>query len=250
MKPEMKNNILLKSALALAIVDLALIAAILLQVNNLVKDVLEVQNTQVAIEVMKERLERAEKAKVEEKAKETEKQETKIEESLTIDSETGWQVYRNETFGYEISYPSEWFNVWKANGLTESGLHNYSISNQKSDNPSEMKSTDIWIEIRVINEHLSLNDFVYKSSYVNFSQKSKAYIEIKQLRINNYPAVKMRSDSTKVPNGHISYGINYYIEKDDLIYGINMLAKEPDTLQNYEPTFQQIVDTFKFIDTK
>src|SRR3989339_58218 len=96
--------ILLKSALALAIVDLVLIAAILLQVNGLVKDVLEVQDKQLEIEVMKERLERAEEAKVEE---EKTKEVAEIKDSLTVDSETGWQVYRNYTFGYEIKFPKE-----------------------------------------------------------------------------------------------------------------------------------------------
>jgi len=99
-----RENILLKSALALAIVDLVLIAAILLQVNGLVKDVLEVQDKQLEIEVMKERLERAEEAKVEE---EKTKEVAEIKDSLTVDSETGWQVYRNYTFGYEIKFPKE-----------------------------------------------------------------------------------------------------------------------------------------------
>src|SRR3989344_4678996 len=61
-----RENILLKSALALAIVDLVLIAAILLQVNNLVKDILEVQNRQIEIEAMKEKLGKAEEARQQE----------------------------------------------------------------------------------------------------------------------------------------------------------------------------------------
>lgn len=100
----MKNNILLKSALVLAIVDLVLIVAILLQVNNLVKEVLELQNKQLEIEGMKEKLEKAKKEEVEEKPKEA----ADIKDSLTIDPETGWQVYRNETRGYEIRIPQDW----------------------------------------------------------------------------------------------------------------------------------------------
>ena len=64
-----RENILLKSALALAIVDLVLIAAILLQVNNLVKDILEVQNRQIEIGVMKERLERGRRQRLKRKQK-------------------------------------------------------------------------------------------------------------------------------------------------------------------------------------
>src|SRR3989338_3437340 len=95
------ENILLKSALALAIVDLVLIVAILLQVNNLVKDVLEVQNRQIEIEVMKERLERAEEAR---------KQEIKIEEKEAPKLDTSqWPVYRNTDYGLEIRYPKNWF---------------------------------------------------------------------------------------------------------------------------------------------
>ena len=238
-----RENILLKSALVLAIVDLVLIAAILLQVNNLVKDVLEMQNKQIEIGVMKERLERAEEAKVEE---EKTKEVAEIKDSLTVDSETGWQVYRNYTFGYEINYPNEWFNVWKANRLTESWLHSYSISNQKSSNPFEMKNSDIWIEIKVISEHLSLNDFIYRSSLVN----PKGYTKVESLKIGGYPAVKITSDSTKIEGTDIVYETKFFIEKDDLIYGIGMLAKQLDTLQNYERMFQQIVETFKFTDKK
>lgn len=106
------ENILLKSALALAIVDLVLIAAILLQVNNLVKDVLEVQNRQAEVEEMKEKLEKAEKARVEEKTKETEKQETKIEEKEMpkIDI-SDWKEFSGK-FGdfakISFKYPSNW----------------------------------------------------------------------------------------------------------------------------------------------
>lgn len=97
----MKNNILLKSALALAIVDLVLIAAILLQVNNLVKDILELQNKQLEIGVMRERLEKAE---------ETKAQETKIEEKevpkLNI---SDWQEFSgrlaNRKVGFSFKFP-------------------------------------------------------------------------------------------------------------------------------------------------
>lgn len=101
MKPEMKNNILLKSALALAIVDLALIAAILLQVNNFVKDVLEVQNKMVEIGVMRERVEKIEQTK---------KQEAEVEEKempkLDI---SDWQEFSgrlaNNKVGFSLKFP-------------------------------------------------------------------------------------------------------------------------------------------------
>ena len=76
------ENLLLKSALALAIVDLVLIAAILLQVNNLVKDVLEVQNRQLEIGVMEEKLEKAEEIKTPEVKAEKKEEETKFPEEL------------------------------------------------------------------------------------------------------------------------------------------------------------------------
>lgn len=104
MKPEMKNNILLKSALALAIVDLVLIAAILLQVNNLVKDVIELQNRQLEIGVMKERLDKAEEIK---------KQEAEIEEKETskLDS-SDWQEFSGLLANNEVKasfkYPPDW----------------------------------------------------------------------------------------------------------------------------------------------
>ena len=106
------ENILLKFALALAIVDLVLIVAILLQVNNLVKDVLEVQNKQLEVEVMKNKLEKAQEAKVEEKAKETERQETKIEgKEKIIKDISDWKEY-SSTVGrvakISFKYPFDW----------------------------------------------------------------------------------------------------------------------------------------------
>src|SRR3989338_8632175 len=106
------ENILLKFALALAIVDLVLIVAILLQVNNLVKDVLEVQNKKLEVEVMKNKLEKAQEAKVEEKAKETERQETKIEgKEKIIKDISDWKEY-SSTVGrvakISFKYPFDW----------------------------------------------------------------------------------------------------------------------------------------------
>lgn len=88
------DNILLKSALALAIVDLVLIVAILLQVNNLVKDVLEVQNRQTEIGGMREKLEKSQK--IELKVLKKELEEAKKQIALL----TQLQNFQKSIYGY------------------------------------------------------------------------------------------------------------------------------------------------------
>jgi len=110
------ENLLLKSALALAIVDLILIAAILLQVNNLVKDILEVQNKQIEIGVMKEKLKKAEEARKQEletlkkKLEETKEPGVRVVEKIILqgvsDSEIkNWNHYEARTLGFAFDYP-------------------------------------------------------------------------------------------------------------------------------------------------
>src|SRR3989338_11647915 len=102
------ENLLLKSALALAIVDLVLIVAILLQVNNLVKDILDVQNKQLEIGVMKEKLKKVEEIKVPE-VKAGEKENNGRDFSITDSPEKiGWKIYSNQKYGYQMEFPNDW----------------------------------------------------------------------------------------------------------------------------------------------
>lgn len=90
------DNILLKSALALAVVDLVLIVAILLQVNGLVKDVLELQNKQLEIGMMREKLKKAEEIKMPEVKAEKKEEEIKVPEELK-DIQFIYKKWRQET---------------------------------------------------------------------------------------------------------------------------------------------------------
>lgn|SRR3989338_426400 len=95
------ENILLKSALVLAIVDLVLIVAILLQVSGLVKDVLEVQNRQLEILVANWKLKEGGVSKKQEIEKAVETMQKVSKTNLEI---SGWREHVGSFFNGKIQY--------------------------------------------------------------------------------------------------------------------------------------------------
>ena len=95
------ENILLKSALVLAIVDLVLIVAILLQVSGLVKDVLEVQNRQLEILVANWKLKEGGVSKKQETEKAVETMQKVSKTNLEI---SGWREHVGSFFNGKIQY--------------------------------------------------------------------------------------------------------------------------------------------------
>lgn len=265
------EKLLLKSALALAIVDLVLIAAILLQVNNLVKDVLEVQNEQAEIGVMK-------KTPKEEQEKKIEQQRTYLPIELQVPGEeiANWQTYKNEKFGFEIKYPNE--NLYDINffdhTLTDGTLDpKYSyldplyfafaglILKQKNTPPYHVD-----YEIGVLYATNNIKDQLKKKIYHVDSQTGICNDEIKLIKINGVDAFRVSyliPFQTKIEETKKNYekycGGGYKnilwtaFSRNGKLYLINWFApyyflNENELIEKKEyELYNQIISTFKFI---
>ena len=258
------DNILLKSALALAIVDLVLIAAILLQVNNLVKDVLEVQNKQLEIEGMKEKLKKAEEARKQEletlkkKLEETKEPGVRVVEKIILqgvsDSEIkNWNHYEAQRLGFVFDYPKSFGEF----SITISPAERGKIFYGKSQNGD--------IQIGGATQILDAGGGTvifyttgYKEDekgnfYIKFPNSSSGALisPIKLISTKETQFVLIQSESSQGPDP-MNFGKDNIIRigavvnsKNDEFPGFITVVNKNVVPQDL---FEQILNTFKFID--
>lgn len=152
------------------------------------------------------------------------------EDDITKD----WQVYRNEEFGYEIKYPSDWICDDKSLSLLM--FYDPVAQNQKRINGGSLiqgAKMEIYSEKR--NSQLSLKD------YVNTHHSENVQIlEEKEITINNIKAIQRKGK-------HWTTTMATYFQKDSIFYMIVIYIPQESSETKYIESYNQILSTFKFI---
>jgi len=264
-----QEMLLIAITLILVMVDVALLTS---QIWKLQKEISGITTKQQEIVFIKKRLtmlEDKEEVKVVKKIKKeiATKQEIKpktpdykkqieVEEEL-INKGDGWVTYRNKTQGYEISYPETWYNSWKNNPAINreptNMIHSYTIINELTDYIF-IPTGDIKVEINIYNnfelKNQTLKDWVY-----NTKNDKEAIIDIKTIKIDNHDAVVLISDLTRSTAnqdyGHnSSYSNITRIINNGKLYTISARTTDEKYYKEYEPIWEKIINSFKFIDNE
>lgn len=109
-----------------------------------------------------------------------------------IDSESGWKIYRNEEYGFEIQYPPHWQS-------SEYGLYDY--KGERSSRPFiSLSKDDFSIDVFIMENPDNLNsqdyvDWLIKERENEFNEGKAPhpydYDAIKQIKINGMQAIEL-----------------------------------------------------------
>ncbi|MEA2064697.1 MAG: hypothetical protein U9O66_00145 [Patescibacteria group bacterium] len=170
---------------------------------------------------------------------------------------SNWQTYRNEKYGFEINYPTDWTDYWRV--MSEEGIKNsyevtsdvhvlnyYSIINEKK---------EIGVNIVILNNPSgkSLNDCDWvdqidwiDESIINNTELNTSKIKLKIPKINfqidNIEAIKQGGYSELTNMSIMNVVINFSPKK--IIFFEFMANKHSEECFNI---FEQILSSFKLL---
>jgi len=159
--------------------------------------------------------------------------EIKKPEKIVEDETASWKTYRNEEYGYEIRYPSEWIII-KEDPKFVVFADEEETKIQKEKQAGEIRcSAGVWLYDN--DEGLSLYDWVVNK----WGEPEKRYLgKISKVEINNLEGIKYEFESMGLET-------NVLFSKNNKVIDIQTTF---DGCTDLQTIFNQMLSTFRFIE--
>lgn len=167
-----------------------------------------------------------------------------IQINFPNDSMANWETYQNETYGFELKYPSSWFPRDGSKDWKPVELNNfYQFCNKVITNPSGYSDTNANFVGRCEDEFLKIN--IWKpttemKTITNDFSTLKLDKENK-ITINDKPALEFVYSGLSQTLGGVHIWHLFVVQANDYIYSIT-----GDSCMDNKTECNQIVSTFKF----
>lgn len=156
-----------------------------------------------------------------------------------------WKIYINEGLNFSFEYPQDWEFI--EDYYNQRGLSKYSDLLYISVRPTTMKEDSFWL-LRVLND-MDINEVIQDTVKENpwYPETKKEIVSIEDTSFVNLPAKKFNHKETikDQVTDQIVKTYNFseiLLEKDDYVFIL------PATSKNNDPTLNQILSTFQFLD--
>ena len=159
---------------------------------------------------------------------------------------SNWQTYRNEEFGFEVRYPMGWFNTRNLiEDFTEEKLFEFS----SAENFTVDALTLQIIRSESIARKNLFTELRNRKPGETFEQDLIRYSKIENLDVGGLLAVRYVADRSAVPYGSLPIQSEVLLQKGEFTY-LFIFIGLPESTERQKNVFDQILSTFKFIETE
>ncbi|OGM33554.1 hypothetical protein A3D01_01205 [Candidatus Woesebacteria bacterium RIFCSPHIGHO2_02_FULL_39_13] len=174
-------------------------------------------------------------------------------QTINLNQTDYWKTYRNENWGFEVSYPPNWTYIessWEG-GENETSVDYDGIHLSPPNTIRDNTSVNVF---KVKNDGLSIKDYFNKNDYsccgdfVEPTYLGNEIIASEKITVNGVEGRKFLKAPEDIPVDGVT--ANWVVlETNGKIYLISYYKDEKETTFDIERVFNQILSTFKFLDS-